>query len=179
MIVWKAVQDFIQVLKLIPESVIPPDRIGVKRPSRIQDLPAVVVAIGEVEESPIGIGGLVKTHRVSENQWIEARGKKASGILLIEIWASSEEVMNEVASAVFQTIEASEKLIRGMGFIRFSNREVRPMEDVLGMIRAVRMVIGYSIVYEEIKADTVGPGGIIKQVHVEIGDEFNEEMDLR
>lgn len=169
----------IQVLKLIPESVIPANHIGMRIPSRRQDLPAIVIAIGEVKESPIGIGEMVGMQRVSDNQWIEVTGSKTSGLLSIEIWAASEEEMNEVTGTVFQIVEASEGKLRGMGFIKFGNSELKPVENVtVARQGAVRRVIRYSIIYEEIKVSTVGPGGIIRQVHVEIDDQFQEKMDL-
>ena len=176
---WKALLEFIETLKGIPETVVPSDHIGMKIPAGSSELPALVVSLGEMEESPIGIGGMVGMHRTPDEAWAESRGKKVSGILFAEIWAGDENKVLEVAHALFQNLESQAEILRGKGFIRFVHREVKPIETVkVGEETAKRMVTGYSMVFEEVETETTGPGGIIRRIHVDIDHELGEEMDI-
>jgi hypothetical protein len=184
---WKAVQNFLPILNLIPESVLPASHIGVGRPTKDSDLPALVVAIREVKVTSVGLGGLVglgKLKKVEEEdtqQWKETRGSRSSGLLTIEVWGSTAEKILELTNAVFKQLETSEAKLGEAGFLKFANQEVRPIEEAklgAGDSKALRMAIGFSIVYEEIKSDTIGPEGIIKRINVDINDQFDESMSI-
>ena len=178
---WKAVQDFVGILKLIPASVLPQSHIGVGLPVKEADLPALVVAISEVKEMATGLGGLVSLEKVAGEQWKEVLGSMSSGLLMIEVWAATAEKILELTNAVFQHLETSKAKVSGAGFLKFANQEVRPIEEVkLGSSdsKALRMAIGFSIIYEEVKSSTTGPGGNIKEIHVDIHDQFDESLNI-
>lgn len=178
---WKAVQDFLAILKLVQASV-PPDHIGVGLPISEADLPALVVAISEVKEMPIGLGGFASLERVAPDQWKEMRGSRCSGLMTIEVWDSTAEKIMELINDVFKHLETSQTQVSDAGFLKFTTREVRPIEEIkLGAsdAKALRMAIGFSIVYEEIKSSTTEPGGTIKKINVDIRDQFDESMNIQ
>jgi hypothetical protein len=176
---WKALLEFIETLKGIPETVVPSDHIGMKIPAGSSELPALVASLGEMEESPIGIGGMAGTRRTPDESWSESRGKKGTGILFAEIWAGDENKVMEVAHALFQILETQAEILRGKGFIRFGHRDVKPMETVnIGGQAAKRMVTSYSVIFEEVQTETTGPGGIIRRIHVDLDHALGEEMDI-
>lgn len=183
MAAWSALLEVVQILKLIPAGVVAASHIGLARPSKAADLPAIVAVVNEIKESTIGIGGLASNERIDADHWRDVSGSRATGTMLLEIWAATPEKVIEVADAVFQRMKDAATDLREKGFIRFDHREVRPIEESrLGLDeagRAFKMAVGFAIIYEEIKTDTVGPGGIIKRVHVEINDSFQEEMDIQ
>lgn len=177
---WNAVQDFLQILNLISASVLPADHIGVRLPVEDTDLPALVVAISAVKETPIGLGGLVSLDKSGE-QWKETRGGRSSGLMWIEVWDSTAEKIMELTNAVFKHLETSQTQVSNAGFLKFTTREVRPIEEVklgAGDNKALRMAIGFSIVYEERKSSAIGPGGIIKEIKVDVRDQFDESMSI-
>jgi hypothetical protein len=177
---WKAVQDFLSILKLVPASL-PVDHIGLGLPIQEADLPALVVAISEVKEMSTGLGGLVSLEKIAADQWKETRGSRSSGLMRIEIWDSTAEKIMELTNAVFAHLDASEAQVKSAGFLKFTTQEVRPIEEVkLGVSesKALRTAIGISIVYEEIKSSTTKPGGIIKEINVGIRGQFVESMNI-
>jgi len=179
MAAWQAVLSLIEVLKTIPVSVIPPDHIGVRRPTRRTDLPAIVVSMGEVAESPIGIGGWVGVGQAAPGQWGEATGSKAAGVIAVEVWTTVTQGVTPVADALFAALAAGQTSLRGAGFVKFGNRTIKPVDAATVANQAALMMgIEYAVTYEEVKAATTGPGGIIQQVHVDVAGEFDEQMDI-
>jgi hypothetical protein len=172
------INDIIELLKLFLEDMMPSGHIGQGRPGRKQDLPTIAVSIGEIKESPIGIGGMIGIQREEEDQWIEKRGSRISGLLFIEVWATDKTEAMGIANALFQSFEDSKKEIRERGFIQFAEREIRTIEDsAIDNHNAVKMVTVYSVTYETV-AILEPEEGVISQVHVKITDGFTEEMDL-
>jgi len=178
---WNAVQKFLAILKKLDPAIVPANHIGIGLPINEADLPALVVGISEVKEMPIGLGGLASLKKVAADQWKETRGSRSSGLMRIEIWDSTAEKIMELINAVFAHIETSEAQVKNAGFLKFTTQEVRPIEEVkLGASdsKALRTAIGISIVYEEIKSSTTGPGGIIKEINVGIRGQFDESMNI-
>lgn len=183
MAAWGALLEVVQVLRLIPAGVVAAGHVGLARPARAADLPAVVVSVGEMKESCIGVGGLASDERADAEHWRGASGTRAAGTVLVEIWAPTPEKVVEVADAVFGRVRDAAGELRGKGFVRFDHRDVRPIEESRlgpeGTDRGFRMSAGFAVVYEEIKTETIGPGGIIKRVHVQITSPSPEEMDVQ
>ncbi len=179
MVAWHAVLSLIEVLKAIPESVIPAGHIGVRRPQSGADLPAVVVFLRDATESPIGIGGCVGVGQVEPGQWVETTGSKVVGTLCVEVWTTLAQGVTPAVDAVFAALAAGQVALRGAGFLKFGSRALKPAEAAtIADEAALMMGLQYAVTYEEVKAATAGPGGIIQQVHVQVDGEFNEEMDI-
>ena len=179
---WKAIMDLAMILKSMPTSIIPSDHIGVIRPSSSEDLPAIVLSMKSIAQAPTGIGGLVGAEKKPNGNWIETRGTRASGFICLEVWASSEEDIMELADTLFETIGLSEEMIRNAGFRVFGQRTVIPAERiVLGSQDAFaeKMVVEFNIIYEEITTGETGPEGIIRMVNMNISDGFNEEITIK
>ena len=181
---WKAVEDFLSILRSAPTGLAA-DRIGVRSPNQEADLPALVVAISKVKEMSIGLGGLARLEKTSTEQppteWTETRGSRYSGLLRTEVWGATTEKILELTNVVFSHLETSGVELRGKGFLKFATREVRPIKEInLGASddRAMRLEIRFSMIYEELKSSTTGPGGIIKEISVEIRDQFDESMKI-
>ena len=179
MATWQAVSSLIEVLKTIPVSVIPADHIGLRRPTRRADLPAIVVSMGEVTETPIGIGGWLGSGQAVPGQWVEATGSKAVGTLSVELWTAGAEDVAPIADALFAALATGQTTLRSAGFVKFGNRAIKPVDAAtVAKQSALMMVIDYAVTYEEVKTATTGPGGIIQQVQVGVAGEFNEQMKI-
>jgi hypothetical protein len=180
---WKSVQEFVKVLKLIPPGVVPTDHIGLERPSKETDLPAVVAWVSQLKEANVGVGGLPSSRKVDADHWEDVRVSRATGALAVEIWAATSGKVIEIADALFQRLETSAVDLRDKGFIRFDHREVNPIEETkLGVDetkKALRMSLAFSIVFEDVRTETIGPDGIIRKVHVEINNQFQEKLDIQ
>lgn len=180
---WNAVQKFLAILKKLDPAIVPANHIGIGLPINEADLPALVVGFSEVKEMPIGLGGLASLKRVATDQWKETRGSRFSGLMTLEVWGSTADKIVELTNAVFAHLEtpAAQVSDAEFEFLRFTSREVRPIEEVklgAGDTKALRLAIGFSIVYEEIKSSTTGPGEIIKEINVDIRDQFDESMNI-
>jgi hypothetical protein len=164
------ITGIIDLLKLIPGGVLPADHIGQSIPAKKQDLPAMVVSSGAIKESPIGVGGMISIQRNSEDRWIEKRGTRISGSLCIDIWATDEAGVMDVAKAMFQFLEASKNQIRDMGFLRFAEQSIGPVETTTLSSQngqnAAKLAAVYSIAYEDIKTIELDEGGVIREVHI-------------
>lgn len=179
MAAWQAVLSLIEVLKTIPVSLVPAGHVGVRRPTRRADLPTIVVSMGEVVESPIGIGSWVGAGQVAPGQWVEATGSKAAGVIVVEVWTTEAQGVTPVADALFAALSAGQAALRGAGFVKFGNRAIKPVESATVANQAALMMgIDYAVTYEEVNAATTGPGGIIQRVQVEVAGEFDEQMDI-
>lgn len=176
----KAIQDLVAALKNIPAAVIAPERIGQPRPARALDLPAIAVSIGPVREGPIGIGGVVGM-AFDGARWTTTTGTSFSGLLQTEIWAADSGKASEIADAVFAVLAGSAAALRDSGFIRLTTEAIRPMETVAlaDATSSVRAVLEFSVVHEEIAGLVTGPGGIIREIDVEIDSQFNEKMTVK
>ena len=181
---WKAVQDFLSILRSAPTGLAA-DHIGIDLPNQEADLPALVVAISKVKEMTLGLGGLASLEETSTeqspNQWTETRGNMYSGLLRTEVWGATAEKILELTNIVFSHLEISEVELRRKGFLKFATREVQPIEEVklgVGDVEALRLEIRFSMIYEELHSSTTDPAGIIKEINVDIRDQFNESMKI-
>jgi hypothetical protein len=179
---WQAIQELIQILQGIPAGTIASNHIGATRPGATADLPAVVVAVTEVQESLAGIGGLVGTRKLSDTQWSSTSGSWASGRFSLEVWAKDEAKATAVADALFGALSGPVDTLAIAGFIRLATTSVGPIQQAVvgatGSTTALMLPIGCSFVFEAVAPEEIGPDGIIKQVHVEMTDTFDEVMDL-
>jgi hypothetical protein len=168
---WKAVLDIIEVLGLNAANAMSAKYIGLRMPQSADELPGVVVSIQEAEETPIGIGGVVEAHKVSEVQWDTTDGLRTSGLLAMEIWAADEQALMKETTALFQTLQVSAGEMSQRGFIKWSVREIQMLENVIVDGQPIQRVgIVCSTIHEDQKTDSVGPGGIIDVVQVESSD---------
>jgi hypothetical protein len=175
-------QSFIGILETMPTTVVPADHIGARRPSATADLPSVVVAATEVRDTLAGIGGVVATTRLSQTAWTSTSATRSSGLFALELWAGDDAAIGQLAEEAFQALEGPPESLSAAGFLRLAVTSVGPIEQaalgVTGSDTALRLPIGCSFAFEAVTPEDIGPDGIIKHVHVEMKDEFDEVMDL-
>ena len=177
---WDAVQAAMAVLRQeLPNATIPDSNIGIARPSAAADLPAIAVSADETVESLGGVGRVVSATKVSDDLWSSDTASRSTGTLGLEIWAGDETRLGQVAEALFGAI-AAEASVRTVGFLRLAARSIGPGErlTLASGGDAFRLAVGCAYVHETVAAEDTGPGGIIRTVHVDIEDQFDEAIDL-
>ena len=181
MIAWRALSAFVDLLKAVPPDIVASDHVGLRRPGEDQDLPCIAASVAGVEETLVGIGGLAGSRRLDEGEWEETTGKAASGVLSVEIWADAEDKVTQVADALTQVLEEAGNLVDN-GFVGLRARSIGPMAraglGTEGSLTALRLPLEWSFIYEDVRTERSGPGGIIRQIHVQIDEEFQESMEL-
>jgi hypothetical protein len=177
---WDAVQAAIGVLRQeLPNATIADSKIGIARPSATGDVPAIAVSADETVESLGGVGRVVSATKVSDDLWSSDTISRSTGALGLEVWAGDETRLGQVVDALFGAL-ADEAAVRSAGFLRLAGRSIGPGErlPLPGGGDALRLAVSCAYVHETTTAEDTGPGGIIRTVHVDIEDEFDEAMDL-
>jgi len=184
---WEALQSLVTLLKTLPTGVVAQDHIGLRRPSAVADLPRVVASVGEVQDFPAGIGGLVGSHKVSNTSWSSDTGSRTSGTFTIELWAGDATTLVNLATAVTGKLEDA-VATTGAGFGKLAAASVGPINlttlDGLqpGGATGLRLPIAAAFSFEAVTPTQTGPGGIIQKVHVDVHEldtsDVNEAMDL-
>ncbi len=176
----KAIQDIIEILKGVPAAVIGPDRIGFSGPAAGADLPVIAVAVSGAREGPAGIGAVAGLAS-SGGQWTTTTGTRTAGQLRIELWTAGVASMNQLTSAVLTQLAASGAALNSSGFTAFETAAIRAAEGMRlpDSTTALRAVLEYSIVHEEVTSVVSGPGGAIKEIDVAIDGQFNEQMTVK
>lgn len=178
---WQAVRDVVELMKLLPQGAVPSDHVGTATPSKPQDLPAMAVALRDVRESPSSVGGLAGTQAVSADQWSERTVVRTRAVLELTMFAGNPADLDELTDATAALLGARVDL-RKRGFLDFSILSISAgAERDIGrnaQAGAFARTIECSIVHEEVPEVTTGPGGLIRTVHVELSEQFNEVMDV-
>jgi hypothetical protein len=168
-------------MRALPATTIAHSHIGNRRPSVPADLPAIVVFARRVTEAAPGIGGLVGSRALSPTQWSTGTAMRSTGIAEMELWTVDHESMDDLAALVFPL--AGDRLaLEKAGFLQLSIRSVGPVEQVeVGeqANAAVRMGVTCRFEYEEVSAEEVGPGGIIRQLAVRLDGEVDESFEVK
>ena len=168
-------------MRTLPATSIADAHIGNRRPSVPGDLPAIVVFARKVTEAAPGIGGLVGSRALSPAQWSTGTAMRSTGVAEMELWTADHESMDDLAALVFPL--AGDRLaLAKAGFLQLSIRSVGPAEQVEVGDQgnaAVRMGVTSRFEYEEVSAEEVGPGGIIRQLAVRLNGEVNENFEVK
>lgn len=170
---WEALQSLITLLKTLPPALVARDHIGLRRPSAPADLPRVVVSVGDVEDLRAGIGGIVGSHRVTSTSWASDTGILSSGTFTIELWAADETTLVNLATGVTRVLEDS-AAAAGAGFGKLTAESAGPINLTTldgqqpGTDTALRLPVGCAFSFEAVTPSQTGPGGIIKQVQVDV-----------
>jgi hypothetical protein len=172
MTAWQAAQSLIAVLA----DTAPAGHVSARRPSATGDLPAVTVAVSEAADIGAGLGGLVQTRKLSETAWASVTATRTEGVFALELWAADLAAVNALADAVMDA------LAPGEAFIRLSVRSFGPIDvaplGFAGTTTALKLPLGVAFVHETPQTEEIGPGGIVKTVHVDLRDDFHEVMDI-
>lgn len=170
---WDALQSLLTLLKTLPPALVAQNHVSLRRPSGGADLPRVVASVADVEDLRTGIGGIVGSHQVSSTSWAADTGIVSSGTLLIELWALDETTLVNIATGVVRVLENSAAAaeagfgaltIQSAGPINLTTLDGQPP----GSQTALRLPIGGAFSFEAISTTQTGPGGIIKQVQVDV-----------
>jgi hypothetical protein len=172
MTAWQAAQSLIALL----EDTAPAGHVSARRPSAAGDLPAVAVAVSEANDIAAGLGGLVQTRKLSETAWASVTATRTEGVFALELWAADAGAVNALAAAVMDALGPDE------AFMRLSVRSFGPIDVAPlgfgGNATALKLPLGVAFVHETPLTEDIGPGGIVKTVHVDISDDFHEVMDI-
>lgn len=184
---WEALLALISLLETLPTATIAQDHIGLRRPSAPADLPRVVASVGDVQDFPAGIGGIVGSHQVSNTSWSSDTAIRTSGTFTVELWAADETTLMNLATAVTGKLEDRAGAATA-GFSRLAAASAGPMNltgldgQQPGGATGLRLPIGAAFSFEAVTEAQTGPDGIINHVHVdthELGtNDVNEAMDL-
>jgi hypothetical protein len=170
---WDALQSLINLLKTLPPALIARNHVSLRRPSRGADLPWVVASVAGVADLSTGIGGIVGSHQVSSASWASDTGIVSSGTFLIELWALDEPTLMNIATGVVGVLENS-AAAAGAGFGTLTIQSVGPINLTTldgqppGSDTGLRLPVGGTFTFEAVSTVQTGPGGIIKQVQVDV-----------
>lgn len=170
MTAWQAAQSLIALL----EDTAPAGHVSARRPSTAGDLPGVAVAVSEAQDIGAGLGGLVQTRKLSETAWSSVTASRTEGVFALELWAADSAAVHTLADAVVDALGAA-----GEGFLRLSVSSLGPIDVAPlgfgGNATALKLPLGVAFVHETPLTEDIGPGGIVKTVHVEL---THEVMDI-
>jgi hypothetical protein len=170
---WEALQSLITLLKTLPAALVAQDHVGLRRPSGPADLPRVVVSASDVEDLQAGLGGIVSSHQVSSTSWASDTGILSSGTFMIELWATDETTLVNLATGVVGVLENS-AAAAGAGFGKLTIQSAGPINLTTldgqppGSDTGLRLPVGGIFSFEAVSTVQTGPGGIIKQVDVDV-----------
>lgn len=174
----QAINRIAETLQKIPQNIIPPGHIGVKRPISEEDLPIVVISVKNIIESSSGIGNFIGIQKEDTGRVSEIRGSKISGVFQIRIWDLSVDKVDEITTAIIETITADKTGLRKDGFLDLflvgeiysSKLSADPPKEA--MVR----LIEYKGMFEFVNRETFDPEEVIKEIHVHIDDVFDESV---
>ncbi|MBI4873170.1 MAG: hypothetical protein HY822_00910 [Acidobacteria bacterium] len=177
----KAMAEFAELLRSAPGVPVAGSRVGRKRPETGGDVPCVVLGLGEMEQSPAGIGRWIAARPQREDLWVETRGTRWSGLLAVEAWAAAGEAAAALADAVSRAVEESPELAARKGFLLLEEREAMSVDSVKlsDQTFASRAGLVYRMIHEQSTSQETGPGGIVELIHVDLDSEFGEHFDIR
>lgn len=177
----QAIKIIVETLQKTPQAAIPPGHIGAKQPVSVDDLPAVTVSAKNIKESGSGIGNFIGIEKEDADRVNEIKGSKLSGIFQISIWDLSVDKIDEITTAVIETVTANKTDLRKEGFLYLSLvDETSPSELSADPLKKVTVrSIEYEAIFEFISRETFGPEEIISEIRVNIKDTFDEKMILK
>jgi hypothetical protein len=157
------------LLAATPDPVLPAPRISARRPSRPQDVPAVVVAVAVDEQRPGAVGRSLRWD--AERRDVRA-GDVYSGVLRLEAWAPSAGELDSLTAGVERRLRIPTEAARGQGMLRLFPASLEPAEHVLiepptgSPAAAWRQRLSYRFTCEIEDAVTDSAGGVIKRIDV-------------
>lgn len=189
----KPITEFIAALKGMSLPSLAPARIGEATPKAAGDLPSVRVIASALSFAPLGIGGSRMVRLDPSSALVEDVGRRITGTLNLEVWGADEDVLNQIASAAAEKTAAAETDLLGRGFLRLRQSAWQPVVDAPlrgahPATDALKLVLAYDMVFEDIETSPVGPGGPIQEVDVRVfpgleagagGTPIEEDMDIR
>jgi hypothetical protein len=175
---WDAIQDMISFLRKSLGDCPLSDHIGIARPATKSKLPSIVLSMGGIKESGLGIGKTRWAEKISDNKWIQTTGNASSGIIAIEAWASSEENVRDAVESVIKAVKDSPSGLFEKGFKKFAVIELNPIEKISAdSTNMFRMIMKYSVVHEKLTTESIETKGIIHEVDVKAHIPFSKETD--
>jgi hypothetical protein len=176
----QAIKIIIEVLRSIAQDTIPPDHIGVTCPLSEGDLPTTVISAKDLKEIDPGIGNFIGFQKNEAKRFSEIKSSKIRGTFQIKIWGQSIASTDEITTAVIETIETKKMDLKKGGFMYLSLNsfgEIIPAKLPIDPPKvAMVRLIEYQGIFELINIETFGPEGIIREVHVHIDSEFDENI---
>src|SRR4051812_19854612 len=163
MTAWQAAQSLISLLAGTAPHV------SARRPSAAGDLPGVAVSVTQASDLGSGLGSLVESRKLSDTAWASITASRCTGVFGVELWAADGNAVNALADAVM------DKLVAGDAFLRLNVQSLGPIDlaplGFAGDDTALKLPLAVAFVHEQPVTEDVGPGGIVKTVHVEMSDD--------
>jgi hypothetical protein len=173
------VQRLAEAMASPPDPVLPAARIGARRPSSAADIPAVTVGVVVDAEHPRGVG---RELRLDERGQEMLRGDVYAGLLELEVSAETPATLEQLTTRLQRRLTLSAEPVRAGGFLRLQPVRLDAAEQVLrqpavGATFAVwRQQLGYRFACELLEPPSLGAGGPIQRVDVEVGDGLHESF---
>jgi hypothetical protein len=189
----KPISEFIAALKGMSLPSLAPARIGETTPKVAGDLPGVRVVASALSYAPLGIGGSRMVRLDSSSLLVEDVGRRITGTLNLEVWGADEDVINQIAAAAAEATAAAETDLLARGFLRLRQSTWQPAVDAplrgaSPAADALKLVLAYDMIFEDIETKPAGPEAPIKDVDVRVfpgldagadGIAIEEDMDIR
>jgi hypothetical protein len=189
----KPITEFIAALKGMSLPPLLPARIGETTPKVAGDLPSVRVVASALSFAPLGIGGSRAVRLDPSDMLVEDVGRRITGSLNLEVWGGDEDVINQIAAAAAEKTAAAETDLLKRGFLRLRQSAWQPAVDAplrgaSPAADALKLVLAYEMIFEDIETAPAGPEAPIREVDVHVFpnlgiDEGNpaieEDMDIR
>jgi hypothetical protein len=189
----KPITEFIAALRGMSLPSLPAARIGETTPKAIGDLPSVRVVASALAFAPLGIGGSRRVRLDPSDILVEEVGRRVTGTLNLEVWGGDEDGINQIASAAAEQTAAAETDLLKRGFLRLRQSAWQPAVDAplrgaSPAAAALKLVLAYDMIFEDIQTAPAGPEAPIREVDVHVfpkieagaeGAENEEDMQIR
>src|SRR5204862_4617538 len=99
----------------------------------------------------------------------------------VELWAADANALGSLAAATLDLLAGpgAPAALGARGFLSLAVRSIGPEEGApAGNATALRLPLTFAFTFEAVVEEDVGPDGIIRRVHVDMKDTFDEAMDL-
>jgi hypothetical protein len=179
------VQRCAELLAEAPDPILTAQRIGARQPSVSQDLPTVVI---RVEVDPPRIGSIGRALRLDEQLRDVQTGDVYCGILSLDLWATSSNELEALATKVQRRLHVPMAMARHRGILRTSPATLEPAEPVVlqppsaSPIAAWRQRLSYRFACEVEEVVTPSEGGPIRRIDVNatgVGESFSVTESVR
>lgn len=164
-------ETFAAVLAEAPDPLIAASRIGPKRPSGTGDLPSITVGVRA--DSKAGVRGQP-----------DPRGAWISGVLPIEVWASSSTAAIELCRGIESRLRGRRESFRVRGFGVFRTLSLEPAEELRpqpatgSTFAASRLRLEVAFAFQAPPIEEAVDGGPIRQIDVSLNRPTNERLTV-
>ena len=170
----EALHCLIATLKSLAPDIVPIGHISAVEPERISELPHITVSAAEIDEAPIGIGGVLLLITSTRGKTSKSTGVSADMTLLIDVLAKSKSKVDDISEKVTGLLFDNRVSLRRSGFIIFSIKRIGEIVSTgIPKTKAASLAVWkrrleYRCVYEQVLTVTEVPKRIIGKSRISI-----------